>query len=142
MKKRFKYFGRAYDEAQDLIDRLIKDFAAINVSVVYSVLAVIDYRQAVIDPLFGTTSIEGRSPPSWRFEVKCLVHPLAFHLIDFRGPWKVDGADCLDPHAGWQVNMEFECHDGQPFEKAALFLMQNNHLPAWRRSSNLGASSV
>jgi hypothetical protein len=123
--KKFKYFGRSYDDAQTLIDRVREDLAGIGLEVVDYGMTVINNNQVVQDPIYGTTYIQaGRDELA--FNLKCFVRPAIFDAIDFCGYCKIDAlyysANLV------QLRMGFGCYKGQPFERVAEFLMQNNHL--------------
>jgi hypothetical protein len=126
--KKFKYFGRSYDDVQTLIDHAREDLAGIGLEVVDYGMTVINNNQIVQDPIYGTTSIEEVRPKEWAFNLKCFVRPAVFDAIDFRGYCKIDAlyysANLV------QLRMGFGCYKGQPFERVAEFLMQNNHLGA------------
>ena len=126
--KKFKYFGRSYDDVQTLIDRVSEDLAGIGLDAVDYGIAVINYNQFVQHPIYGTTSIEEVRPKAWAFNSKCFVRPAVFDVIDFRGHRKTE--ELYYSTNLVQLSIGFECYKGQPFERVAEFLMQNNHLGA------------
>jgi hypothetical protein len=125
--KKFKYFGRSYDDVQTLIDRVSEDLAGIGLEVVDYRMTVINNNQYVRHPIYGTTYIQaGRE--ELVFNLKCFVRPAIFDAIDFHGYCKID--EIYFRTNLLQLIMGFGCYKGQPFERVAEFLMQNNHLGA------------
>ena len=125
--KKFKYFGRSFDDVQTLIDRVSEDLAGIGLYVVDYEITVINNDQYLRHPIYGTTYIE-KGRDELVFNLKCFVRPAIFDAIDFRGYCKIDAlyysANLV------QLSIGFGCYKGQPFERVAEFLMQNNHLGA------------
>ncbi len=131
----FKYFGRRYDDVQALIDRVSEDLAEIGLSVFDYRMIFINNTRVVHHPIYGTTSIEEVRPKHWTFNLKCFVRPAVFDAIDFREHCKTE--ELYYSTNLVQLSIGFECYKGQPFERVAQFLMQNNHLPGYLQSPNL-----
>jgi len=123
--KKFKYFGRSYDDVQALIDRVSEDLAGIGLYVVDYEITVINNDKYVRHPIYGTTYIE-KGREELVFNLKCFVRPAIFDAIDFCGCCKIDEIYFRTNLV--QLRMGFGCYKGQPFERVAEFLMQNNHL--------------
>ena len=123
--KKFKYFGRSYDYVQTLIDRVSENLAGIGLYVVDYEITVNNYDQCVRHPIYGTTYIK-KGREELVFNLKCFVLPAIFDAIDFCGCCKIDEIYFTTNLA--QLRMCFGCYEGQPFERVAEFLMQNNHL--------------
>ena len=125
--KKFKYFGRSYDDVQTLIDHVREDLAGIGLDVVDYGITVINNDRYLRHPIYGTTYIE-KGREELVFNLKCFVRPAIFDAIDFRGCCKIDELYFRTNLV--QLRMCFGCYKGQPFERVAEFLMQNNHLGA------------